>query len=54
MQINIDKEIDKHKCPSLCLCAVATTCYEPIEREHACYKCWFAYCRENNIEIIYD
>lgn len=54
MQINIDKEIDAGRCPTIMFCTVATTCYEPIEREHKCYKCWLAYCKEHNIEIIYD
>lgn len=54
MKINIDKKIDEHKCPNFCLCTIATTCYEPIEREQICYRCWLSYCKENNIEIIYD
>ena len=54
MEINIDKEIDNHRCPTICLCTVATTCYEPIEREQRCYRCWKAYCQEHNITIIYD
>lgn len=54
MEINIDKEIDAGCCPTIMLCAVATTCYEPMEREHICYKCWISYCREYGIEIIYD
>ena len=54
MEINIDKEIDAHRCPTILFCTVATTCYGSIEREHICYKCWLAYCQEHNIEIIYD
>ena len=54
MQINIDKEIDAGRCPEICFCTVATTCYDPIEREHMCYKCWLLYCRRNGIEIIYN
>ena len=54
MKINIDKKIDEHKCPGIYLCTVATICYEPIEREHICYRCWLSFCKENNIEIIYD
>ena len=54
MKINIDKEIDSCRCPTLCFCSVATTCYEPQDREHRCYLCWKRYCKENNIEIIYD
>ena len=54
MKINIDKEIDAHRCPTICFCTVATTCYEPIEREHKCYLCWLAYCKEHNITIIYE
>ena len=54
MEINIDKEIDNHRCPEICLCTVATTCYEPIEREHKCYLCWLSYCKEHNITIIYN
>lgn len=53
MKINIDKEIDNHRCPGIYLCTVATTCYEDWEREHKCYLCWLAYCREHNIEIDY-
>ena len=53
MKINIDKEIDNHNCPGSYYCTVATTCYETQKREHICYRCWLAYCRENNIEIIY-
>ena len=54
MKINIDKEIDAHRCPTIMFCTVATTCYDKWEREHRCYKCWLAYCKEHNIEIIYD
>lgn len=54
MKINIDKEIDAGRCPTIMFCTVATTFYELIEREHICYKCWLAYCKEHNIEIIYD
>lgn len=53
-KINIDKQIDNHRCPGLFLCTVATTGYDPIEREHKCYLCWKRYCQENNIEIVYD
>ena len=54
MKINIDKEIDACRCPEISICTVATTCYEPIEREHMCYRCWLDYCKKHNIEIIYD
>ena len=54
MKINIDKEIDKNNCPGVYLCTVATTCYDKLEKEHKCYLCWLNYCKENNIEIIYD
>ena len=54
MKINIDKEIDAHRCPTIMFCTVATTCYDTWEREHICYKCWLAYCKYHNIEIIYD
>ena len=54
MKINIDKEIDANRCPTITFCTVATTSYEPLEREYKCYKCWLAYCKEHNIEIIYE
>lgn len=54
MKINIDKKIDEHKCPTFCLCTVATTCYDSLKRERICYRCWLSFCKENNIEIIYD
>ena len=54
MGINIDKEIDVGRCPTICFCTVATTSYEPWEREHKCYKCWLEYCKYHNIEIIYE
>ena len=54
MKINIDKEIDKHKCPGAYFCTVATTCYEPQKRENICYHCWLTYCKENDIEIDYS
>ena len=54
MKINIDKEIDTHRCPTFMFCTVATTSYDVWEREHICYKCWLAYCKEHNIEIIYE
>ena len=54
MKINIDKKIDNFCCPELTFCTVATTCYSEQEREHECYKCWLAYCREHDIEIIYE
>ena len=53
-KINIDKEIDAHRCPGFFLCTVATTCYEPWEREHKCYLCWRDYCKTHNIEISYE
>lgn len=53
-RINIDKQIDNHKCPCSYFCIVATTGYDPIEREHLCYLCWKDYCKENDIEIIYE
>ena len=53
-QINIDKQIDNHRCPSLYFCTVATTVYDPIKKEHKCYLCWKSFCLENDIEIIYD
>lgn len=53
-QINIDKMIDKNRCPGLYFCTVATTGYTQQEREHHCYLCWRQYCLENNVEIIYD
>ena len=53
-QINIDKQIDMGLCPGPFFCTVATTCYEPMEREHLCYRCWLSYCHENDIEIIYN
>ena len=37
MKINIDKEIDNHRCPGVYFCTVATTCYEEWKREHKCY-----------------
>ena len=54
MEINIDKEIDNHRCPEACFCTVPTICYEPIEREYKCYLCWLSYCKEHNITIIYN
>ena len=53
-QINIDKQIDNFVCPGPFFCTVATTCYDEMTREHLCYKCWLSYCRENDIEIIYN
>ena len=54
MEINIDKKIDNCECPGHYFCTVATTCYDPIVREHICYECWLNYCRKNNITIKYD
>lgn len=54
IKINIDKEIDNHRCPGHYLCTVATTYYEPTKREHKCYRCWLSFCKEHNIEIIYE
>ena len=52
MKINIDKEIDAHRCPTIMFCTVATTCYDEWEREHRCYKSWLAYCKYHSIEIM--
>lgn len=52
-KINIDKQIDEHRCPGVHFCTVATTGYTAIKREHLCYICWLQYCRENRIEITY-
>lgn len=54
MGINIDKKIDEGKCPAPMFCTVATTGYSQQEREHHCYLCWLNYCKENNIEILYE
>lgn len=54
MKINIDKQIDKGRCPGAYFCTIATTVYSTQEREHTCYICWKRYCIENNIEIIYN
>ena len=54
MEINIDKEIDAGRCPTICFCTVATTYYEPQVRENKCYKCWLSYCKEHNITIVYE
>ena len=54
MKINIDKEIDANRCPAIYFCTVATTYYEPHERENKCYRCWLSYCKEHGIEIIYE
>lgn len=32
MEINIDREIDNHKCPTISLCSISTTCYSPIRK----------------------
>ena len=53
-KINIDKKIEKFQCPEPCLCTVATTCYTTQQRENRCYRCWLAYCKEHNIEIVYE
>lgn len=50
----IQKNIDDCKCPEPMFCTVATTCYEQYKRERMCLKCWLRYCKENNIEVIYD
>ena len=53
MKINIDKKIDNNKCPGGMFCTVATTHYDSFERERICLQCWLAFCKENNIEILY-
>lgn len=53
MAINIDEQIDKHRCPGLYFCTVATTGYTQQEREHECYLCWKSFCNANNIQISY-
>ena len=51
---DIENAIDSCKCPEPAFCTVATTCYEPHERERTCLKCWLSYCEENNIRIVYE
>lgn len=53
MTIIIDEKIDKHECPGIMFCTIATTFYDEIERQHICYLCWKNYCKYNNIEIGY-
>ncbi len=54
MEINIDKEINAHRCPTIGFCTIATTSYESLKRENMCYKCWLAYCKENDVTIVYE
>lgn len=54
MKINIDEQIDKHRCPAMYFCTITTTEYDQQTKEHLCYLCWRNYCKENNIEIIYE
>lgn len=50
----IDKAIEECKCPGRYFCTVASTCYEPHERERICLKCWLDHMRENEVEVVYD
>ena len=50
----IQKSIDICRCPEPCFCTVATTMYDNHTRERKCMKCWFEYCKRNNIEIDYE
>lgn len=50
----IQKSIDICRCPEPSLCTVATTMYDNHTRERKCMKCWFEYCKRNNIEIDYE
>ena len=50
----IDKLVEKHKCPGVFFCTVATTGMTQHERENTCLKCWLRYCKEENIEIDYE
>lgn len=50
---DIQKKIDECKCPEPMFCTVATTYYEPPERERMCMKCWVRWCDENGVKIDY-
>lgn len=50
----IQKAINEHKCPAPSICDVATTVYEPKDRERKCLRCWLDYCEAENFEIDYE
>lgn len=51
--LDIEINVDQHKCPGAYWCVQATTYYEPHEAEHMCLRCWQDYYRKNGYEIDY-
>ena len=49
---DIIANVDKHECPGLYLCTVATTCYEEKVRRSICLDCWLGAMGERKIEVI--
>lgn len=50
----IDESVEKHKCPGIFFCMVATTVMSQHERENTCLKCWLRHCEKEGIEIDYN
>lgn len=51
---DIIKSVDKHSCPGVFLCRVATTCYEESKRRAICLDCWMKTMEERKVEVIYE
>ena len=47
------ENVDKHRCPSMFLCTVATTCYSEKERKFRCLTCWLRTMKEREVKVIY-
>ena len=51
---DIIKSVDKHSCPGMFMCTVATTYYEEGKRRAICLDCWMKTMEERKVEVIYE
>ena len=50
----IVESVDKHSCPGMFMCIVATTGYEEGRRRAICLDCWMKTMEERKVEVIYE
>ena len=50
---DVVESVDKHSCPGMFMCTVATTCYEEGKRRAICLDCWLKTMKERGIKVTY-
>ena len=48
---SIIESIDKHSCPGMFYCTVATTCHDELDRRGICLDCWLRTMEERGVKV---